>query len=497
MSKKDDKDKKVEPPIDYQVESKMQQYTITLKDLEINDLKKHKFDLKDVILNLEKENADLKSSYIQSFKNEKTIRQMQEMLDHQEKESQALRDELRAKSRDWDEERDALVRKYEGDINRLKSLMDSYQKKIDSVNNIQNVCEKQEETIKNLELEKDKIRIEADERIKNKEIRNQIKFSDLKKKMMENIQETQKNVTQLNIEYMDVSTKLTLLQNHQLLIELEYQSQQIEELLKKKENLEKKVFELNRDIEVHKEVELALAEKNKKLTEHMRNMEKQKVLEEENIGLDQSSINKIYINNNVKEFTMINNLEKKILTLDSQLKKKQSIIEKMKNKFDMIEEKLKNYEKKYSNIFELFDEGLKRLSEELEIKGNNDINVNLENIRNAKFDSLSSSEKYSVLIILMKHLTMLINPNDLKFSELTNQIENVKIKYQTNSKKYLEDPLLKKVFATNKNTMVQSIKRSMESLPQINMNNSLTKGGGATKIGEYSKIMSSRYQAVI
>ena len=40
-------------------------------------------------------------------------------------------------------------------------------------------------------------------------------------KIEENIQETQKNVTQLNIEYMDVSTKLTLLQNHQLLIEME------------------------------------------------------------------------------------------------------------------------------------------------------------------------------------------------------------------------------------------------------------------------------------
>ena len=35
--------------------------------------------------------------------------------------------------------------------------------------------------------------------------KNEIKFSDLKRKMMDNIQETQKNVTQLNIEYMDGS----------------------------------------------------------------------------------------------------------------------------------------------------------------------------------------------------------------------------------------------------------------------------------------------------
>ena len=35
---------------------------------------------------------------------------------------------------------------------------------------------------------------------------------------------------------MDTSTKLTLLQNHQLLIQLEYQSQQLEEMTNKKED---------------------------------------------------------------------------------------------------------------------------------------------------------------------------------------------------------------------------------------------------------------------
>ena len=117
------------------------------------------------------------------------------------------------------------------------------------------------------ELLKEKADIIAknDEKMRQKEVKNQIKFSNLKKKMMDNINQTQSKVTELNIQYMDVSTKLTLLQNHQLLIQLEYQSQQIDELTSKKEALEKKVFELSKDIEIHKEVELSLAEKNKKL----------------------------------------------------------------------------------------------------------------------------------------------------------------------------------------------------------------------------------------
>jgi dihydropteroate synthase len=42
----------------------------------------------------------------------------------------------------------------------------------------------------------------------------------------------------------------------------------------KKENLEKKVFELSKDIEVHKEVELALAAKNKKYVNKIKLLEK-------------------------------------------------------------------------------------------------------------------------------------------------------------------------------------------------------------------------------
>ena len=83
--------------------------------------------------------------------------------------------------------------------------------------------------------------------------------------MKEKIDQIQAKETELNVQYMDVSTKLTLLQNHQLLIQLEYQSQQLDEITAKKEAWEKKVFELTKDIEIHKEVELSLAEKNKKL----------------------------------------------------------------------------------------------------------------------------------------------------------------------------------------------------------------------------------------
>ena len=60
--------------------------------------------------------------------------------------------------------------------------------------------------------------------------------------MIDNLKETQKNVTKLNIEYMDVSNKLTLLQNNELILKIEYQSNKIEELEKNNKILKDKIF---------------------------------------------------------------------------------------------------------------------------------------------------------------------------------------------------------------------------------------------------------------
>ena len=63
----------------------------------------------------------------------------------------------------------------------------------------------------------------------------------------------------------------------------------------------------------------------------------------------------------------------------------------------------------------------------------------------------------------------------------------MKIKYHF-SKKYLEDPLLKKVFS-NKNNMLQSIRRSMETLPNINVRNK--------NLSIDKRLNNPKYQAVI
>ena len=172
---------------------------------------------------------------------------------------------MEAQKRKSDEEKRQIEQNFQDEIAQLKVVIESSKQKVEMANQLST---ENQELLKQVDTLKTDNKNIIDKHIsenKQKDIKNEIKFSNLKKKMKEKIDQIQTKETELNVQYMDVSTKLTLLQNHQLLIQLEYQSQQLDEINAKKEELEKRVFELTKDIEIHKEVELSLAEKNKKL----------------------------------------------------------------------------------------------------------------------------------------------------------------------------------------------------------------------------------------
>jgi chromosome segregation ATPase len=465
------------PPLDLVSENKILSYTINIREDDIENLKllnnelRKKLDLKD------KEVKELQEKFIQTFKKEKTIKQISEELEQAKKDYERQVEITKQKEKEFEVETSKLMKAHDFEILNLKNLLDTNSKKIENANAMYQQCEQLKEQIKNLEAEKEKLKNEYEEKFKSKEIKNEIKFSDLKKKMMDNIQDTQKNVTQLNIEYMDVSTKLTLLQNHQLLIELEFQSQQIQELLKKKDMLERKVFELSRDIEIHKEVEVSLAEKNRKLNKIIKKNDIKQRNSDDELNNHNSNLNNVsnvdshsrsLANlNAARDFSLINNLEKKVMKLEASLKKRGDELNKFKSNFEFLEEKLKNYERKYSGIFYLFDEGLRQLASDEILQNNSDIYINFDKIINGDFSNFSNYEKYALLVVLMKYILPLVNPNDLIKSEYTSHsLDNAKIRYQI-SKKYLDDPVIGKVLQTNKVTMVQHIRKNIEHLPSI------------------------------
>lgn len=403
-------------------------YQLALKETELMNITKEHNELKIKYNNLEKEFSDLKTTYYLSVKAEKNVKTYTDIIENLEKEVKKLKDEIVEREIGHENSMRDMQIKYERELNSYKIMHENMTNKLEAVHAIERLSDKQQMRI--LELEEEIKQMESDGKgklVKN-QLKNEMKFTDLKKKMMDHIKETQKNVTELNMRHMDVSTKLTLLQNHQLLIELEYQSQQIEELLKKKENLEKRVFELQRDLDVHKEVEIVLGEKNKKYAEMLKNLANDKNLNENPMLIKSDS--KLSMNTQIRDFNLNTFSDKKIKQLEQLLKKKENDYKLMKTNYDLIFERVTKYEKKYAAIYELFDNGLKHLYEDEEMKNSKEIYVNIEEIKKDNFSSLNSQQKYSVLMIFMKHLLPLVNLAGLEDSDkfTKTNLQNVKLK---------------------------------------------------------------------
>ena len=93
--------------------------------------------------------------------------------------------------------------------------------------------------------------------------RERIKATEkLKKDMLYKIKETREHVSALNDEQLHTTTRFTILENHRLTTELEYQSKQTEKLITRNSQLEEQSAAFKRDIEIHKQVEAELAKRS-------------------------------------------------------------------------------------------------------------------------------------------------------------------------------------------------------------------------------------------
>ena len=265
MSKKKDKDKK-DTPIDYQLATKNLQYTIVIKDTDIDRLKNENQLKSKYILSLEEDISKLKANAVNAIELENKLKKVLKKNEKLEKESENFNNQLMEAKSKFEEEKKRIENSYKSEINHLRVTMDAYIEKVKLTNQLLVDKEKLEKELEAANIKNKEIIEKNNEALTTIKIRNGIKFTNLKNKMTENIQKTKNKVTDLNLQYMDVSSKLILLQNHQLLIQLEYLTQQLDEFKAKNKLLEKQIYDLSKEIEVHKKVEISLAEKNKTLS---------------------------------------------------------------------------------------------------------------------------------------------------------------------------------------------------------------------------------------
>ena len=434
------------------VESQKIALALSKKNIEISFLKRQLSEKLQYIASIQSELFALKKFYSDSSKLKQQLDRSIEKNEQQEKEIENLKQKIIDQHKEFTEEKRIIEKNHLSEISKLKVTIDSYIQKTLRANMNELDNEKLNLQLDHLKKQHNSLLKRSEQDLVQKDIQNKIKISKLKDKMLENINMTKEEVTELNMQYLDVSTKLTLLQNHQLLVQLDYQSQQLDESTKKIELLEKKIFDLNKDLEIHKQVEVTFAEKNKKLKEELKkyikkdNKENKEIkLSEENgannnksigdsnnqqssnISLlsNNSNINKI----NSNDYTRIINLEKKVINLEKKLEHKKKEYNDLKEKNEHIEGMLKNKDKKYSGLYNFLEESLNNFFVDENILKNKEIYINNESLRKFDFSNLTKQEKYSTLIILMKYLMPLIYDEQEVLNTNNSFTDKCKIKY--------------------------------------------------------------------
>ena len=154
MSKKKDKDNKNEVPIDFQVESKNLQYTITLREMEISDLKAEVEAKKNYIINLESEINSLKGACVNGFKIQNDLKIYTSKCEKLEKEIDDLKEAQLKQQAKFDEEKRTMENNHLNEINQLKLSIEASSQKIELANQILNENEKLKKDLENLQKEK-------------------------------------------------------------------------------------------------------------------------------------------------------------------------------------------------------------------------------------------------------------------------------------------------------------------------------------------------------
>ena len=439
-------------------------YLKITKDNECKDLIKDNEALRDKIMDLEKEKSDLNLTITSLQKTERDVQNLKFKQSQLEGEIKNLKEQIKTREHEFKLEKEKMKNDFNYELMRVKSINDNYGNKIENIKSMEYLLEAQKNQIVDLENEKEKIVISNFEALNKKHLQNELKFGELKKKMKNKLEKTKSQVMELNEHNIDVATKITLMQNTQLIVELQYQTDQAAELRTSRKKLELELEEMKIELSLHNEIESALVEKNRRLIEKLekkgrrdssKENDKNSVyssVKEDNTaignilsGLESKEGNGAYmlkssqslnqlnqnssmnVNNNMKELIASSNLERKIFDLEGLLEINQRKYQNLKHSNDMMKDKIENFEKKFTNIFILLEQGLAMVTEEGFIDSANTesgVVLNIDKFRKGNFEDLNREQKYKIILMFMKRFMPLVNPVDLQNSDAFSLISN-------------------------------------------------------------------------
>jgi hypothetical protein len=375
----------------------------------------------------------------------------------------------------------ALESKMQLDKSNFDKNTDIYRSKMNTLTYLQMDNKAYQEEIAALQKEQEdyKNKVEADMKLEKKN--NFLKIENFKQKMVNNLRKTNEDMKSFNYEFMGANNKLLQRQNQQLFMQIDKKNDIIKDLHKEIQKLKDKIYQNEKDMDMHKLVEYNLAQqliekghntskkRNKKTKTFInstqmrfptlrKNQSENEIFPKQHIlNLNTNKKNYNIRNNSIDEldnnFTqkMNLNLGKKITVYQKELQEKNIEIEKEQLINVQLRNKLNVYKSKFKGLVNFLEENLQNLSKDEKIMAKTNFNTKAEKIKKCEFEEFTMEEKKELLGVLIKYLLPLANPdidysgnNDSKTYFNTN-LSITKMK-NINNKNYLNDNVLKKAF---------------------------------------------------
>lgn len=399
-------------------------------------LKESNIKMKDLL----EENFKEKAVYQKKMKDFLKIGQQIFILEKEnedkEKKIRSLELEVEHLKQSAESEKNSLTSLFQKENDNLRLIVETLNKKLDSVSFLDERNKALEKEVEQMRITVDKTVKQYDSMLKQIEMEYMMKYDQIKGALINNVEKYHKNVSKHNVDYIDATTKLTLLQNQQLIVDVNSYSLVINDLMTQKENLERKIKTLENDVQMHQCVEMSLSSKNRELKNKLGKLTADictpvKLPDiKEKVTRSQAIRKQLIASKEGQSLMMPGISEHKIKDLELQLENKKKSINAIQKKLDEVHKTLIYYKTRHSWIFNLMDTAYKNLVNDSDFKSflivnNRDsesANSVDEMIEAGSFDTLSKKSKIDVLGLLMKFIFPLV-ADEIKFGNIIKRKE--------------------------------------------------------------------------
>ena len=285
---------------------------IRILNYELSKSKKKTTELENSLIKLQRQNADLKVRLSISLSKEIEYQNMKINLNEKNNIISGQEKEIANIRRNFEKQKKEFDVKYQRDVGDVRYINEKLNIRNETAVKFEKLNTLLYEHSKQLENTLLNFKNEEKRKLNEQELKFEKKLSDTKKKMLDLIKEGKSLKSKETREKCEIIEKFSIMNHNSLLNELEFESMQLEDLLKQREHLDQVITKMKTDISIHKNVEKVLVNKNKKYIDMIRILS-EKIEKDKKEKEKEKKDNKNLVDENIINNEICNQKEKKLL----------------------------------------------------------------------------------------------------------------------------------------------------------------------------------------